>query len=105
LKTKSKNIIKQQTKINNKVTNNWDDWRITGQKQYLESVTLKWAKWEMPKPTWDHDHCEFCWKRFCLHDECKDAVKEGFTTLDKYHWICKECFEDFKKLFKWIVVK
>ena len=89
-------------KINTK-TNDWNDWRITGQQQYLMGVHLKWATWKMPKPTCDHDHCSFCWASFCLHEGCKDAVHEGYTTLDDYHWICKECFDDFKKLFKWKV--
>lgn len=91
-------------KINNHKTNNWDDWRIIGQDNYLKAAQLKRASWKMPKPTWDHDHCSFCRKRFCLHEKCADAVREGYTTLDEYHWICQECFEDFKKLFKWTVV-
>ncbi len=89
----------------NKKTNNLNDRRIGGQEQYLMGVTLKWAKWRMPKPTWDHDHCSFCWKRFCLQEECKDADRDGYTTLDEYHWICKDCFEDFKVLFKWSISK
>lgn len=28
----------------------------------------------------------------------------GYCTGDCYYWICEECYEDFKNLFKWTVV-
>jgi len=39
---------------------NKTDWRLTGQEKYLQNSTLKWQKYKMPRPKWDHDHCEFC---------------------------------------------
>jgi hypothetical protein len=36
---------------------------------------------------------------------------EGYATTDehetgaRYHWICKQCFDDFADLFEWRVVE
>lgn len=81
------------------------DWRVSGQKRYLKGVKLVRRKYRQnPRnPDWDHDHCEFCWATFCLENH-PDCLKEGYTTLDDYHWVCPTCFEDFKYLFKWEVL-
>jgi hypothetical protein len=89
--------------LDNQETNNWGDWRIMGQEKYLKKVTLKWTKWRMLKPSWDHDHCSFCSQKFSDNPNHKDAVKSGYTTLDEYYWICKKCFNDFKPIIKWKV--
>ena len=34
-----------------------------------------------------------------------DALCEGYCTEDQYHWVCKDCFEDFKKQFQWNVAE
>ena len=37
-------------------------------------------------------------------EENKD--KKHYCTLDNYHWICNECYNDFEKMFKfWKKVK
>jgi hypothetical protein len=81
------------------------DCRIMGQEKYLKSVKLIRRKYRPnPKnPKGDHDHCSFCWAKFCLNEH-GDYLKEGYTTLDDYYWICDTCFEDFKELFNWEVV-
>jgi hypothetical protein len=37
-------------------------------------------------------------------ENAPEALHEGYCTLDDYHWICSECFHDFKELFGWRVV-
>jgi hypothetical protein len=81
-----------------------NDWRLANQAQYLTEVVLVWAKYHPAKETNDHDHCEFCWAKFSL-DDSPDTIKEGYATKDRERWICKPCYEDFKDLFKWQVIR
>lgn len=76
------------------------DWRITNQKSYLESKKIKRSKFQRTERS-DHEHCEFCWEKFSEYD---GTLHEGFCTLDKYYWICEECFNDFRSEFKWELV-
>jgi len=77
------------------------DWRLTGQARYLQGAHLRWAKWWSSGEGWDHDHCEFCWVHFGDHifDDDPNTQLEGYVTDDDYHWICRECFEDFRERF------
>ena len=59
-----------------------DDWRLTGQEEYLQDATLYWKKYRPYSDTWDHDHCAFCWAEFCLAG-CDDALSEGYATEDE----------------------
>ena len=70
------------------------DWRISNQSNYLNGVKLIYCKYEIYNEHWDHDHCSFCWEKFVegIH---------GYCTLDKYHWICQDCYNDFKEKFNW----
>ncbi len=79
-----------------------DDWRLTGQEKYLSSVTLEWADWQPSRPEWDHDHCEFCFAKFA-GPELPDTLHAGFTTSDRYRWVCQQCFADFHERFGWRV--
>lgn len=79
-----------------------NDWRLMGQGKYLSGVFLKWMTYKKPSEKWDHDHCDFCTEKFMESEQC---LKEGYTTEDHKHWICKDCFEDFKELFKWKVLE
>lgn len=81
-----------------------NDWRLTGQEKYLKGVTLYRKRYVAPRPDWDHDHCEFCWAKFMVEDY-PDVFHEGYSTLDEYRWICKGCFDDFKEMFEWRVVR
>lgn len=81
-----------------------DDWRLQGQESYLRGAVPRWDKWHRPawNPTWDHDHCAFCWKRI-TDLAIPDAIHEAYATLDEYHWICSTCVEDFKTLFQFTI--
>ena len=71
-----------------------NDWRITNQGNYLYGKELIHTEYHVIDGDWDHDHCEFCWDKFI------EGVT-GYCTLDKYHWICEKCFNDFKDEFAW----
>jgi hypothetical protein len=42
--------------------------------------------------------------RFSLKDY-PEFLKEGYATSNGYHWICSDCFQDFKDRFHWSVVE
>jgi hypothetical protein len=79
---------------------NEKDWRLTNQEKYLKGVTLRWEKYKKYSKDWEHDHCEFCMAKFS-EEENTDNLNGGYTTEDNYHWICRQCFKDFKEMFKW----
>lgn len=79
-----------------------DDWRLQGQDQYLKGAALTWSKYTKYREGWDHDHCEFCGVEFAEAPRT-GILNEGYTTADRYRWICKACFEDFKFKFEWTV--
>jgi hypothetical protein len=74
------------------------DWRLQGQERYLQSLELYLATYKAPREGWDHDHCEFCFGKFAEHG---GDFSEGYTSKDRYHWICKNCYDDFKTMFGW----
>ena len=74
-----------------------------GQESYLFGVKLYWRKYKPYGETWDHDHCSFCSEKLMDVDE-PDVLRYGYSTEDQYHWICENCFEDFKERFCWDVV-
>lgn len=71
-----------------------NDWRITNQIDYLYGKELIHTVYHPLNKDWEHDHCEFCWDKLIEGDS-------GFCTLDKYHWICENCYNDFKDEFVW----
>jgi len=79
------------------------DWRLGGQERYLTGVTLHWREYRAPRADWDHDHCAFCWTKFMEGSE-SDVEHAGYATADNYHWVCKQCFDDFRERFAWKVV-
>ena len=80
------------------------DWRLMGQERYLTGVVLVRCRYCRPQhnSNWDHDHCAFCWAKFMIED-FPDVLHEGYCTKDEYHWICAQCFADFRDLFGWSV--
>lgn len=80
------------------------DWRLQGQERYLQGATLVWRAYQRYSPSWDHDHCEFCGKTFAEIELIPEALHEGYTTEDNYHWVCRTCFEDFNERFEWTVI-
>ena len=81
-----------------------DDWRLNGQETFLTGVVLVRRPYRRSprNPEWDHDHCAFCSAKFTLQD-IPDALHEGYTTVDDYHWVCDDCFNDFRHRFRWLV--
>jgi hypothetical protein len=99
-----------------------DDWRRTGQEEYLTGVRLTWKRFQAYSGNWDHEHCEFCWKKFldenyapwmreALSSPSPEHTGFGFTNLrDDHHpagrhWICRDCFDEFLPEFGWAVEK
>lgn len=77
-----------------------NDWRLQGQDEYMKGIKL--LKTEFAKTsTNDHEHCEFCMAKF---GEEPENLHSGYCTIDRYRWICEQCFEDFKDDFEWQVV-
>ena len=75
-----------------------DDWRRQGQERYLSGVKLVARAYRPYRPGWEHDHCEFCGAKFSCHEGDR---KSGYSTEDGYHWVCAECFADFRDEFGW----
>ena len=94
------------------------DWRLRGQEQHLQGVSLRWKPYRIYSESWEHDHCAFCWAKFVDHDYARawgwvweeDWLTEGYATTSDYahgadyEWICAGCFADFVDLFEWRVV-
>lgn len=79
---------------------NEQDWRLCGQERYLKGKTLVKRRYRAPRPSWDHDHCEFCWATF-MEQAWPGTLQEGYTTEDEYYWVCPQCFVDFREKFQW----
>jgi hypothetical protein len=80
-----------------------NDWRLTNQQDYLHGRKWTWKEYRAPSPSWDHDHCCFCWAKF-MEANYLDTLQEGFSTQDDYYWVCRRCFADFKEIFDWTEV-
>jgi len=79
-----------------------NDWRLRTQEKYLMNDKLRKQTYAVPSLTWNHDHCEFCWATF---SEQGEDLHEGYCSLDKKNWICEQCFQDFKDLFKFTLAE
>ena len=81
-----------------------NDWRLTGQEKFLKNIDLikifpnQFVKERNILNL--HEHCEFC-----MTTINSDYLKACYVTKDLYHWICQDCFEDFKEAFNWRVVE
>ena len=78
-----------------------DDWRLTGQEQYLKNKRLKSVtnKDIQSKGANWHEHCEFCMNII------SKSTTLCYCTEDEYRWICPKCFLDFKEMFEWTLEK
>lgn len=98
----SKDVIEKVFEILTLVINiiKTDDWRLTGQEDYLLFAKLKeiipsdYLK-TLDNPEYFHEHCEFCMTK---PEDNKE--QKFYCTLDNYCWICEECYNDFKEKFK-----
>jgi hypothetical protein len=78
-----------------------DDWRRQGQEKYLKDLKLLFRKYNPYRIGWEHDHCEFCGVKF---SQSEADCNQGYSSIDGYHWICVECYNDFKDEFNWSIV-
>ncbi|QDV79668.1 hypothetical protein [Botrimarina mediterranea] len=72
----------------------------------LGGLIFRFSRYFRPKigpyrpASWDHDHCECCWKK--IMEEGGDAESGWVTQLhDEDRWICDECFTDFREALDW----
>ena len=72
------------------------DWRLIDQEDYLMDARLVKSEYKAIGDNSDHEHCAFCWDKF---SESKDDLSVGYHTKDGRHWICEDCFNDFKEAF------
>jgi hypothetical protein len=77
------------------------DWRLRDQERWLKGSTLSFRDF-IPSPGTDHAHCEFCHAKFMITGT-PDTLHFGYTTVDRYQWICTTCFRDFREMFQWTV--
>jgi hypothetical protein len=81
-----------------------DEW-LANAVANLRSKNFRWSRYTQPSPEWDHDHCEFCFQRFAEpRANYNDSVEFGFTTPDRFNWVCRECVDKYKDQFGWIIV-
>lgn len=83
------------------------DWRLFGQERYLFGATLvrrDYMRDRLVNSPWEDDHCEFCRTEF-MKENFPDVLHEGYCTLNGLHWICPDCFNDFRAMFRWDVVE
>ena len=80
------------------------DWRLQGQERYLRGAVFQRMPYSPARDGWDHDHCEFCESKFTA-EHYVDGLREGYSTPDRYRWICPICFEDFRERFGWAVIE
>lgn len=45
-----------------------DDWRRQGQERFLKGVKLMYRNYYPYRSGLDHDHCEFCGRKFSLNE-------------------------------------
>jgi hypothetical protein len=76
------------------------DWRFRGQERDLVGSRLRHTPYRAPSPSWDHDHCAFCWRKLA---EQGDAARAGWQTEDERQWICDECFADLREPLGFVV--
>ena len=77
------------------------DWRRNGQEKYLTNAELIFIEeFRSLSDKWEHEHCEFCWEKFSEGD---NDLHSGYCTADQKHWICPDCFEDFREEFQWTI--
>jgi hypothetical protein len=104
------------------------DWRYDRLK-WLQGCTFRFLEYHAPSKEWDHDHCAGCWAKFADFDG-PDILRKGFVYAEPYevgpepgfitqlmeegmrcipqsavdgfelHWICPQCFEDFRVLLR-----
>ena len=75
------------------------DWRNMGQMEYLFKKKFKYIKYS--NNIGDHEHCVFCSEKIST---MKEAQNEAYCTKNYKHFVCIQCFNDFKEIFEWEIV-
>ncbi|MGZ3649986.1 MAG: hypothetical protein ACXVB9_05770 [Bdellovibrionota bacterium] len=68
----------------------------------LKGARLEWRPYRMPRPGWDHDHCEFCYATF-MEPGNKNSLPEGYYVPAEDTWICPDCFKKECARYEWVV--
>ncbi len=83
-----------------------NDWRLDMYDGYLDGATFTLKKFVSANGN-DHEHCVFCWKKI-TDLSIEDCETEGYCTMyektGQTQWICKDCFDDFKKKFNFKII-
>lgn len=74
------------------------DWRLNGQERYLYGVKLKHMNIKDKLNPSDHEHCKFCLEKISNYP---NTIHDAYCTEDEYHWVCDNCYNDFKTRFNW----
>ena len=72
----------------------WIEWEIKN-KNYLYGKKVEKKEYPMNA---EHTHCELCWARFGNY---AGDLKQGFFECESQSWICDDCYNIFRKHFKW----
>ena len=69
--------------------------------QHVEKLnkSKSYLKEDRCKDLW-HRHCDFCMEEISIGRQ-----EECYCTVNYNDWICKDCFNDFKKHFEWNVLE
>jgi len=77
-----------------------NDWRLMGQERYLKNAQLRKEAYAPSTRTSDHDHCVFCTDKF---SNLEGYLHMGYYAPKGDHWICEQCYQDFKDTFNFRV--
>ena len=85
--------------LNNSTNSKFKDSRLNGQEKYLINAHLiQNSCQEEPSK---QKYCEFCMKKMVFNSE----YEKCYATKDRKYWICEKCFEDFKDMFNFRLLK
>ena len=83
-----------------------EDWRLLNYDSNLNNSIFEFRKFETVGSN-DHEHCVLCWKKITdlkLQDEHDEM---GYCCYNLHtqqtNWICQDCFNEFQKVFGWLV--
>jgi hypothetical protein len=74
------------------------DWRVGSgpvEREPLYRANLRFAEHEGQN---EHEHCAFCWKKFCIktdepgHRDEREYLLHGFRTEAGNTWVCEDCY-------------
>jgi len=70
--------------------------KLEGLKKEFQGRNFKIKMWKPPRsnPNWSHDHCRICNQGI---SNLKDAENVAYGDEKDFDWICKSCFEKYKK--------